>query len=895
MARIRYKSSAKRRGFKPQELSTVGIARMREESNRLIEGMRSRHQAEDQQRERERQALASDQAYQEQITKENNAIELKNLQIEAEREIGGINAKMQQADIDTKATMDILGSIASFSNTASKAVAQQQANKIKNLQAKPISIEDDLKAKRVEAQGAIALDAVNTEDQIKNNEDPRTAIRANVTNPGRLGPVERAQKDLNYRTQLPVFVDKLRSQQFTAANGKTFTGLDIDNDPQLVNDFYMNVRDQVVEASGLSAKDLPDTLELLEGMRMQKMQSALNESYKQDKALLVFQTETLFRSGNPDNIANGFSGGGPLGKATLLDMMDKAIADPNLSEKKREALLNFVLPIEGNTKPYRESHYEARVGPALAELRNNQTKLFNDELKARKAAANNWVLQSSDIVQTEIDNTRSPAELEEKEVELKEFWQDNFPGIEFPSTLTSRFSTAKKNNRVEIKSTIDNKYRNKELDLPFVNSIKDATLKKEATEKFMAQQVELYGEGYKPLMANIDSLAKSAADFSSTIPGDTNGTVEAIKAKMLQFVSGNHKFSLSNTGDANVTNKALKDYVDSAAIVDGSNGDPQNPFRYREGARGREYLEIGVPDPNLKQHLNWLRGKMATSQTLGDLIQNNPYLIPANKISEVSKAQATGQPIVFDDAVYYLSRHYKQKPTEIYNAIVKRVNEVSGSNIPSVTPNDFTELQDNSSPEWNKLLSSGNYDKINRARAQVVGQLPRRPSMGGGAMEPLQNLVLSGEGGFTSANRGYAGDTPGGIPGLDSMTVGDWKNLYKQGYNALGGPQFIESTFNGAVNRLKLPNDTVMSGDVQMELFNELILGGVKRPRLSAYLNGTSDNLQGALEDLSLEFASVANPYTGITSYPGVGNNAASISVNEASKVLQQLRNRLIN
>ena len=857
MARIRYKSSAKRRGFNPQQLSTAGISRMREESNRLIEGMRSRHRAEDQQRERERQALASDQAYQEQITKENNAIELKNLQIEAEREIGGINAKMKQAAIDTKATMDILGSIASFSNTASKAVAQQQANQIKNLQSEPVSIEDDLNAKRAEAQGAVALDAANTEDQIKSNEDPRTAIRANVTNPGRLGPVQRAQTDLNYKTQLPVFIDKSRNQQFTAANGQTFTGLDIDNNPQLVNDFFMNIRDQVVKASGLSAKDLPDTLELLEGLRMQKMQSALNESYKQDKALLVFQTETLFRSGNPDNIANGFSGGGPLGKSKLLDMIDKAIADPNLSEKKREALLNFVLPIEGNTKPYRESHYESRVSGALAELRNNQTKLFNDELKARKAEANNWVLQSSDIIQTEIDNTRSQVELEEKEVELKEFWQDNFPGIEFPSTLTSKFSTAKKGNLVDIRSTIDQKFRDKELDLPFINSIKDATLKKEAKEKLTAQQVALYGEGYKPLMANIESLAKKAADFSSTIPGDTNGTVEAIKAKMLQFVSGNHAFSLSNTNDANLTNQKLTEYIDNAAIVDGSNGDAQNPFRYREGAKGREYLEIGVPDPDDQQHLNWVRKKMTTSRTLGDLIQNNPYLVPADQISEVSKAQETDQPIVFDDVVYFLSRHYKKKPTEIHNAIVTRVNQVSGSNYPLVTPNDFTELQDNSSPEWNKLISSGNYDQVRRAGAQVTGQMPVRTNMGSTSLgwRKLSNVIRFGEG--TLGSGGYNTQFTG-------TTFTDTSKHPRQlrsggGYtsDAAGAYQFLSSTWEGAKNALGLTDFSPESQEKAGRYLTQQ--RGVNPDQVFK----TKAEFKEAMDKLAPEWASL--PYSGIS------------------------------
>ena len=895
MARIQYKPSARSRGFRAQQLSTEGISRMREESNRLIEGMRRRHQAEDEQRERERRALEADQAYQEQITKENNAIELSNLQIEAEREVGGINAKMQQSAIDTQAAMDILGSITDFSTTASKLVAQQQANKIaneiKNLQAQPISIEDKLRAKRAEAQGAIALDAANAEDQIKNNEDPRTSIRANVTNPGRLGPVGRSQTDLNYKTQLPVYISKLSDQQFTAANGKTFTGLDINTNPELVNEFYKTVQDNVLEASGLQAGDMPETMALLEGMRLKAMESALNESYKQDKALLVYQTETLFRSGNLDNIANGFSGAsGPLGKAAALDMMDKAIADPNLSEEKREALLNFVLPIEGNTKPYKESHYKSRVKVALDELRENQNKLFDDQEKIRKSEAKKWVLQNSDFIQTEIDNTNNLADLEEKEVQLKELWQDQYPGIEFPSTLTSRFSTAKKGNKVDIRRSIDDKYRNKELDLPFVNNIKDATLKQYAKEKHTAQQVELYGEGYEPLIANIDSLAKSAANFTSTISGDTNGTVEAVRAKMLDFIKNHPLYSLSKTNDANKTNQALKIYVDGAAITDGSNGDPLNPFRYKEGTHGREYLEIGVPDPDKQQHLNWVRKKMTTSQTLGALIQDNPYLIPADKIKEVPKAQEAGQPIIFNDTVYFLAKHYKKKPTEVYNAIVKRRNEVAGTNDPLVTPNDFTELQDNASPEWNKLISSGNFDQVRRAGAQVIGQLPRRASMvQRTGIRGLADLVSGGEGNPTSM---FPGEN---YPEMTNMTIREVVELQKEKLGdgresaAVGAYQFLYPEI--AAQRAGLSLDEKFTPENQLKMFVGTLLNKPGRENLSAFLQGTSNDIETAIDELSQEFASIE--YRDGRSYYDDGVNKASISRDQVRAALLSAREEL--
>lgn len=812
---------------------------MREESNRLIQGMRNRHQAEDEQRERERRALESDQAYQEQITKENHEIELRNLQIEAEREIGGINAKIKQSQIDTQATIDILGSIADFSQSAAKYIDFKQAEDIKNKPVEPYSLEERRRAQELEAEAGVVLDANNIEESIRSGEDIRLSLKPIVTNPARLNRHQRRHEDLRFRASAEAYIRAGYKREFTAANGKTFTGLEIESNPELVNEFYNQLEAEIVAHSGMDRSDLPETIEYLQGKRRAGKESALNAAFQQDKAMLVDQTETLLRTGNPDDIAFGYSGGKALGNAKILEMMSAVISDPNVSEENREAILDFVLPIEGNTKPFRESHYDSQVGPALAKLRDNQTKQINAELKARKAEAANWELQNTDTIQSVIDDTRSQPELEEREVELRRAFQKQFPGVDFPSTLASRFSTAKKGNLVDIRSTTDEKFRNKTMDLPYVNSIRDTTEKKYAKEKFEQQQVDLYGEGYKPLMANIDSLAKKAADFSSTIPGDTNGKVEAIKAKMLQFVSGDHKFSLSKTNNADATNKALTNYVDTAAILDGSNGDPQNPFRYREGPKGREYLEIGVPDPDDQQHLNWVRKKMATSRTLGDLIQNNPYLVPADQISGVSKQQETNQPIVFDDVVYFLSRHYKKKPTEIHNAIVKRVNQVSGSNIPLVTPNDFTELQDNSSPEWNKLISSGNYHQIERAAAEKYGNMPVRGSMQTsptGALtytgnEPIYKTVgtVFEQLGFQVGEHPDFGGTAPVHAGNSYHNYGEAFDVTHQTGDYAGS---IEKTriLKDAIRQLGLFAEVIGPGDGDPRHETHLHLGGLMRP-----------------------------------------------------------------
>lgn len=153
----------------------------------------------------------------------------------------------------------------------------------------------------------------------------------------------------------------------------------------------------------------------------------------------------------------------------------------------------------------------------------------------------------------------------------------------------------------------------------------------------------------------------------------------------------------------------------------------------------------------------------------------------------------------------------------------------------------------------------------------------------------LLALIRSGEGTYTSANRGRAGDTPGGVPGLNEMTAGKWKQLQAQGYFALGAYQFIPETFRGALNRLKLPDTTIMSNEVQDLLAIELISGGSKRPILAGYLNGSNNNLEGALRDLANEWAAVATA-GGSSAYAGVAGNAASIGYDAARKALMDLR-----
>ena len=200
---------------------------------------------------------------------------------------------------------------------------------------------------------------------------------------------------------------------------------------------------------------------------------------------------------------------------------------------------------------------------------------------------------------------------------------------------------------------------------------------------------------------------------------------------------------------------------------------------------------------------------------------------------------------------------------------------------------------ENSDPVLQQVLTAPHLTKSRLFRTQTdvdYNQLALSNATTSSPTQPLRDLVMSGEGNFDSGNKGFAGDSPGGVPGLQLKTVGEWRGLYNQGWNALGAIQLIPSTFDGSIQRLGLSDDVVMTPDVQFQILDEILLGGVKRPRLSAYLNYESNDLKAAAEDFSLEFASAPNPYTGITSYPNVGNNAASMSLDTVYTILKQVR-----
>ena len=159
-------------------------------------------------------------------------------------------------------------------------------------------------------------------------------------------------------------------------------------------------------------------------------------------------------------------------------------------------------------------------------------------------------------------------------------------------------------------------------------------------------------------------------------------------------------------------------------------------------------------------------------------------------------------------------------------------------------------------------------------------------------LRPLMDLIASHEGGYNSLNRGYAGDTPGGIQWLtgrtfENFTVGEVIRLQEGRVHAVGRYQFIPSTLRWAVRHSNINELDMFTPETQDTLMVALIF--YKRPAVGAYIRGDHDYLGWALDQIAKEWASIEYR-NGRGFYDHIGGNKAKVSRAEMSTVLQSIK-----
>ena len=185
-----YRRSAQPRGYRPRTVDQGNIARMREDSNRTVQGMRQRAEMEISDRRRVLQEEKENQAATRQMVERNFKIETQN----SENELRGLQLKAQQqskqAAIDAEASAAVFKTIADFSTTAmeyslkkQEQQSQEDYNEAIGDSSKDEQISEALKNKAdTGAQSVAQLNAVQGYES--KGGDSYTAKRVKAENPG---------------------------------------------------------------------------------------------------------------------------------------------------------------------------------------------------------------------------------------------------------------------------------------------------------------------------------------------------------------------------------------------------------------------------------------------------------------------------------------------------------------------------------------------------------------------------------------------------------------------------------------------------------------------------------------------------------------------------------------
>lgn len=339
-------------------------------------------------------------------------------------------------------------------------------------------------------------------------------------------------------------------------------------------------------------------------------------------------------------------------------------------------------------------------------------------------------------------------------------------------------------------------------------------------------------------------------------------------------------------------------------------------FQIKTGADGRPVLKPELFNKNFMSDTIRLENGTTVKQLQARALSQLPRVISSTRATAIGSdileqnikaIEAGGQP---DERVTIVAAAAGISPIELLRQEGKRVPGFNPASLDNSKAQQTFKANYALDPTAARILANPRSSRIARQRAQQALDRARNRqeaaasagtgdggasgAFGGKAFETLRAAVVEREGGaagYNAANRGTPNDTPGGVPGLTNMTLRQVLSTYNQGYNVLGGYQFKKTTLEGLIRVNGLSLDTKFTPQVQDQLFESYFTKGANnRRRLSGYVNGQNNDLQGALEDLALEFA-VVRQLNGRGAWDGVSGNKASI---DAAQILRQMRDQNI-
>lgn len=727
MARIRYQPATKTKGFQPIQLSTAGISRMREETNRVVGGMQQNLRAEQEQQKKNLQAMQDNAAYTERITKENRAIEVQNLKNEQLSITQTAERDAQQAKYDADATQTILSSIVDFSQTAAKKAAANTAKQLEDQTDAAMAVDiSSLRfkdgGKYEEAQGGFATGAVLENaaaltEGAESGEDLDVTFDRLAGNAG-LGAIgRRILANRVYGEAHRVFTDRAfgSDEKKYELNGKKFSGADSRNSREqtavvqsyVTNEVTRYMRKSFGVTDGLYFTDGKTKAEE-ENELERKRSSARGVEFK--KQVTLDQANVVMSTGKTVDVGVGYNSivSTTFSYTTANTAVVNLIKSLGSSDEAKAAGAFTIIGQNGKTTTWAERY--PRLFEQAEQGRVDRINTRNRE--NRRVAKEQYISlrdNNADYLEEEI---RKNPHKTWNEISNADAAND----VTSSKRLKRSYDSAIKGLADQESALLDSKILSRTLDVTFVNSIEDSNNRTRAKEAFkQLQEQELGGELGVGIVSGFNQTAKQQTKINA--PMGTQQTY-LFEARMLN----EYKAHFKKHGDALAANQYVQDLITA-----GNNDDKNSPFYKENRGTSMYYPNLETPDKDKakrRQDIN----KAVLENGIG--VVDMPESLATTQEMDASylsfSRNSVGQ---YPAGILQTAELTGRTPSEVFNAHRKANNKKYGTNKPLITPTLITDVIDKSNPRIRKLLTSGNAMQVKQGAAEVTGTVNRPENM----------------------------------------------------------------------------------------------------------------------------------------------------------------------
>ena len=691
---------------------------MREESNRIIQGLQENRRAEAKQREIDRRAMEDNAAYQERMLRENFEIEQQNLRNEQQQALANIQGEQKQTQIDTAAATTVLESLVDFSATLQKEAArrtqqmvedQTEIGKLSVQALDPQRLEEYIRAENARVDGTIAQMGEISANAVESNEDRLETIKNLVGIPGLSGYA--LQGALN-EMAVQLYGDTLQSrltntdETFTSSTGNQFTGAQASRDVRLSSELQ-----QQTERDVLKFLNITEPLQVREGLKAidkynESITAQVRKNNLEDQEEEIRQKASLAeRRDNVEGFTIGFQARrSAFGLKAAHDGLQDLVADPSISlEEIKKVKIDGKLWYQNWANRW-EDGLAARNKAISSNLRLER-QLLEEEDKS-------WVRASLPSIQQAYDQNPTQAALLVKKRYLDK-------GMAIPQAIRSIETAAFAKNKAEVQATFEERQRYGILDLPFVNNIQDPVLQKKARAAYDQQQLARYGPETLGIKKGLKAIARKLTKID---PNEEQGSPTTFLV--------NARLESEYLKQLQLTNDPLKALENVNQMVDKANArDESSPFYFKTGQNNRlVFPNIQTSDIEIQERNDYIDRKLISG---GAAVTQQPYALATQDEMDAAYQSSLSGTMQYPPGVLRVADKLGLKPSEVYNAQRAANNATSGTNKPLLAPSLTTDLIDSAPPAMRKLFLSDVPAQVNRGTAMVTGQLPRRASMGG--------------------------------------------------------------------------------------------------------------------------------------------------------------------